>query len=212
MDQSSGHSYNCQHNYQVATSEYGEYVLVILCDEMKLLSWLMPLSKTRKKIIFSNFCSFRYEAVGVHCLLPFTVDVHVKSSQNQSSNCVEEFEEKLNKFHAERKEQDATTRNAMSYHKKVGKLRSIFRDKKGTVENGRNDNDTEDEASEVINPSQSEGSGFTTTEIDQAADHSEVLSPKTSRKDDVREEMKPYYSEHLAILSIERTVCYYDRR
>ncbi|KAK8916246.1 hypothetical protein KSP39_PZI022560 [Platanthera zijinensis] len=104
--------------------------------------------------------------------------------------CIEEFEEKLNKFHAERKEQDATTRNAMSYHKKVGKLRSIFRDKKGTVENGRNDNDTEDEASEVINPSQSEGSGFTTTEIDQAADHSEVLSPKTSRKGATRSKVK----------------------
>lgn len=113
-----------------------------------------------------------------------------KFAKSELKSCIEEFEEKLNKFHVERKEQDATTRNAMSYHKKVGKLGSIFRAKKGTVENGRNDNDTEDEASEVINPSRSEGSGLTSTEIDQVADNSEVLSPKTSRKGVTRSKVK----------------------
>lgn len=34
--------------------------------------------------------------------------------------CIEEFEDKLNKFHLEKKEQEATARNAEIHQKKVG--------------------------------------------------------------------------------------------
>lgn len=34
--------------------------------------------------------------------------------------CVEEFEDKLNKFHAEKKEQEVTARNAQIHHQKIG--------------------------------------------------------------------------------------------
>lgn len=34
--------------------------------------------------------------------------------------CVEEFEDKLNKFHMEKKEQEVTARNARIHHQRIG--------------------------------------------------------------------------------------------
>lgn len=40
--------------------------------------------------------------------------------------CVEEFEEKLNKFHADKKEQEITARNAQAHSKKTGSLDRVI--------------------------------------------------------------------------------------
>ncbi|KAJ4836103.1 hypothetical protein Tsubulata_004206 [Turnera subulata] len=62
--------------------------------------------------------------------------------------CIEEFEEKLNKFHMEKKEQEATARNAQIHQEKVNKIEGLVvaRNK----EDGEESDDSE--AGEIIDP------------------------------------------------------------
>lgn len=46
-----------------------------------------------------------------------------KFAKPELKSCIEEFEEKLNKFHMERKEQEQTAINAQVHHKKVTSAR-----------------------------------------------------------------------------------------
>ena len=49
-----------------------------------------------------------------------------KFAKPELKSCIEEFEEKLNKFHMERKEQEVTARNALVHQQKVGSLESLM--------------------------------------------------------------------------------------
>lgn len=51
-----------------------------------------------------------------------------KFAKPELKSCIEEFEEKLNKFHVERKEQEVTARNAQVHQQKVGSLESLMVD------------------------------------------------------------------------------------
>ncbi|KAF9591629.1 hypothetical protein IFM89_005210 [Coptis chinensis] len=65
--------------------------------------------------------------------------------------CIEEFEEKLNKFHMEKKEQEATARNAQVHQQKVSSLEGIMESKEDC---GEEDAEAQAaEVGEVINPS-----------------------------------------------------------
>lgn len=48
-----------------------------------------------------------------------------KFAKPELKSCIEEFEEKLNKFHIERKEQELTAKNAQSHQQKVDSMESI---------------------------------------------------------------------------------------
>jgi hypothetical protein len=48
-----------------------------------------------------------------------------KFAKPELKSCIEEFEEKLNKFHIERKEQEITAKNAQSHQQKVDSMESI---------------------------------------------------------------------------------------
>lgn len=64
--------------------------------------------------------------------------------------CIEEFEEKVSKVHEEKKEQEATMRNAEAHKQRMGSLDTFL----VTKEAGQGDgNIVEGEASEVIDPS-----------------------------------------------------------
>lgn len=56
-----------------------------------------------------------------------------KFAKPELKSCVEEFEEKLNRFHMEHKEQEVTARNAQVHQQKVGSLESFMVDR-STVE------------------------------------------------------------------------------
>lgn len=66
-----------------------------------------------------------------------------KFAKTELKSCIEEFEEKLNKIYVERKEHDATTRNAMAHQKKVGNLRGPVRVKKDDGDKATDEIDAE---------------------------------------------------------------------
>ncbi|XP_028550454.1 condensin complex subunit 1 [Dendrobium catenatum] len=113
-----------------------------------------------------------------------------KFAKTEVKSSIEEFEEKLNKIHVERKEQDATTRNALAHQKKVGNLGGAVRAKKDAGDKATDEIDAEDETSEVINPSESSESGLTSTGLEHVENGLEVQSPKTSRRGVSRSKIK----------------------
>jgi len=64
-----------------------------------------------------------------------------KFAKPDLKSSVEEFEEKLNKFHLEKKEQEATARNAQAHRNKVGSL-------EGANVDGRNEENSAADTSE----------------------------------------------------------------
>ncbi|XP_020579522.1 condensin complex subunit 1 [Phalaenopsis equestris] len=110
-----------------------------------------------------------------------------KFAKTEVKSCIEEFEEKLDKIHVERKEQDATARNALAHQKKVG---GPIRVKKDDGDKATDEIDAEDETSEVINPSESAESGLTSTVKGHVENGLEIQSPKASHRGVSRSKMK----------------------
>ncbi|XP_048554898.1 condensin-1 complex subunit CAP-D2 [Triticum urartu] len=115
------------------------------------LSQLTFTEKGLKKLI-DNFKIFE------HALCEDSVLNHFRSviakckkfAKPDLKACIEEFEEKVSKVHEEKKEQEATARNAEAHKQKIDSLDKILLAK----EAGQNDrNSAEEETSEVIDPS-----------------------------------------------------------
>uniref|UniRef100_A0ACD5WMZ2 Uncharacterized protein n=1 Tax=Avena sativa TaxID=4498 RepID=A0ACD5WMZ2_AVESA len=116
------------------------------------LSQLTYTEKGLKKLI-DNFKMFE------HALSEDSVLSHFRSviakckkfAKPELKVCIEEFEEKVSKVHEEKKEQEATARNAEAHKQRIGSLDRIL----VTNEAGQNDGKSaEEEASgEVIDPS-----------------------------------------------------------
>ncbi|XP_019710246.1 condensin-1 complex subunit CAP-D2 isoform X2 [Elaeis guineensis] len=120
-----------------------------------------------------------------------------KFAKPELKACIEEFEEKLNKVHVERKEQEITARNAQVHQQKIGSLESLLTSKKDVDKHT-----AEEGAGEVIDPSvedknvkmmdilpetngtKSEESGVSSVVTEGDEDGLEVQSPspKTSRR------------------------------
>ncbi|CAN4118527.1 unnamed protein product [Withania somnifera] len=112
-----------------------------------------------------------------------------KFAKPELKSCIEEFEEKLNKFHIERKEQELTAKNAQSHQQKVESLETI----KVTKNEEEIDESEITEDSEVTDPSmeaqtecspsgpgyaESEANSHASSEVtDSAIDENEVLFP-----------------------------------
>lgn len=111
------------------------------------LSQLTFTEKGLKKLI-DNFKMFE------HALSEDSVMNHFRSVTSKCKKfakpelkaCIEEFEEKLSKVHEEKKEQEATTKNAEAHRQRMGSL-DEFLVTKEVREN------TEEETSEVVDPS-----------------------------------------------------------
>ncbi|KAI4965118.1 hypothetical protein ZWY2020_057438 [Hordeum vulgare] len=115
------------------------------------LSQLTFTEKGLKKLI-DNFKMFE------HALCEDSVLNHFRSviakckkfAKPDIKACIEEFEEKVSKVHEEKKEQEATARNAEAHKQKLDSLDKILLAK----EVGQDDkNSAEEETSEVIDPS-----------------------------------------------------------
>ncbi|GJN10798.1 hypothetical protein PR202_ga28922 [Eleusine coracana subsp. coracana] len=116
------------------------------------LSQLTFTEKGLKKLI-DNFKMFE------HALSEDSVMNHFRSviskckkfAKPELKVCIEEFEEKLNKVHQEKKEQEATTKNAEAHRQRIGSLDEFL----VTQEVGQNSgNSAEEESSDVVDPSE----------------------------------------------------------
>ncbi|XP_062188316.1 condensin-1 complex subunit CAP-D2-like isoform X2 [Phragmites australis] len=115
------------------------------------LSQLTFTEKGLKKLI-DNFKMFE------HALSEDSVMNHFRSviskckkfAKPELKVCIEEFEEKLSKVHQEKKEQEATTKNAEAHRQRIGSLDEFL----VTKEVGQNSSySAEEETSEVVDPS-----------------------------------------------------------
>ncbi|KAG8099187.1 hypothetical protein GUJ93_ZPchr0013g37460 [Zizania palustris] len=115
------------------------------------LSQLTFTEKGLKKLV-DNFKMFE------HALSEDSVMNHFRSviakckkfAKPELKVCIDEFDEKLSKVHQEKKEQEATTRNAEAHKQKIGSLDGLLVTKKIVHDNRKS---IEEETSEIIDPS-----------------------------------------------------------
>ncbi|XP_010312109.1 condensin-1 complex subunit CAP-D2 [Solanum lycopersicum] len=164
--------------------EYISYCLSQLSYTDKSMRKLIELFKTYEHALSEDSVMDNFRTI---------INKGKKFAKPELKSCIEEFEEKLNKYHIERKEQELTAKNAQSHQQKVESLESI----KVTVKEEEEINESEiSEDSEVTNPSmgaqtecspsepacaESEANSHASSEVtDSVIDENEVQSP-TSR-------------------------------
>ncbi|KAK6941728.1 Condensin complex subunit 1, N-terminal [Dillenia turbinata] len=116
-----------------------------------------------------------------------------KFAKLDMKSSLEEFEEKLNKFHMEKKEQDITARNAQDHQQRIGRLEGLVVAKEENAETDGSEDSAEDE---VIDPSRGtmsqclndlsrskfsgsdENSGASSEMTEAEPDGTEVTSPR----------------------------------
>ncbi|XP_020273026.1 condensin complex subunit 1 isoform X1 [Asparagus officinalis] len=131
-----------------------------------------------------------------------------KFAKPELKSCIEEFEEKLNKIHVEKKEQEATARNAQVHQQRLGTLKGIVTTKKSSAEKEMDENSTEVHGDgEIINgegkenvtieefvlqdgDTLSEESGVSSVVNKSEVDDLEVQSPKTSHRGASKSKLK----------------------
>ncbi|KDP26245.1 hypothetical protein JCGZ_22491 [Jatropha curcas] len=119
-----------------------------------------------------------------------------KFAKPELKSCIEEFEEKLHKFHMEKKEQEVTARNAEIHRQKVENVERVVK-ARNEGEESEESNITEDEdidpSMEGTSPSSNEVSdakfddsdeysGVSSEVTEAEADGTEVQSPKVTMK------------------------------
>ncbi|XP_020087513.1 condensin complex subunit 1 isoform X2 [Ananas comosus] len=176
--------------------EYIAYCLSQLTFSEKGLKKLIESFKVYEHVLSEDSVMNHFRSIVAKCK---------KFPKQDLKACIEEFEEKLNKVHMERKEQEITARNARAHQQKVGSLQGLLTNKKG----GKvNDKFAKDANGEVINPSvegrddmERESSSESNDTVSEESCHSsvvtkfeadgeEVQSPRTSPKGVSKSKMK----------------------
>lgn len=121
--------------------EYVSYCLSQLAFTEKGMKKLMESFKTYEHALSEDSVMDHFKNI---------ISKSKKFAKPELKSCIEEFEEKLNKFHVERKEQEVTARNAQVHQQKVGSLESLMVDG-STAEECQEADVVED--GEVIDPS-----------------------------------------------------------
>nr|CAB3455214.1 unnamed protein product [Digitaria exilis] len=115
------------------------------------LSQLTFTEKGMKKLI-DNFKMFEHGLSEDSVMNHFRTVVSKckKFAKPELKVCIEEFEDKLSKVHQEKKEQEATTKNAEAHRQRVGSLDEFLASKEVAHSSGHS---VEEETSEVVDPS-----------------------------------------------------------
>ncbi|OMO50666.1 Condensin subunit 1 [Corchorus olitorius] len=164
------------------------------------LSQLQFTEKGMKKLI-ESFKTYE------HALSEDTVMDHFRNIISKAKKfakpelkaCIEEFEEKLNKFHMDKKEQEVTARNAEIHRQKIGNIEgfpmagndgeSVESDviegvRDGEVINtsmeGETDSSDDESASQIVESEESSGASGEVTEQEEG--EAEVQSKRTKKK------------------------------
>ncbi|KAK9041417.1 hypothetical protein V6N11_016519 [Hibiscus sabdariffa] len=137
-----------------------------------------------------------------HALSEDSVMDHFRNIINKSKKfakpelkvCIEEFEEKLNKFHNEKKEQEATARNAEMHRQKVGNLEEFVTNANNgeesaegvsdgevtdTSEEGETETLKDEPAPKLVEPEESSGAS---SEVTEQEEDTEIQSARLERK------------------------------
>ncbi|KAK4716298.1 hypothetical protein R3W88_014636 [Solanum pinnatisectum] len=84
-----------------------------------MMGWLTAFSRDKPSFIWEGFDLVGTKSIVIH------LNSGEKFAKPELKSCIEEFEEKLNKFDIERKEQKLTAKNAQSHQQKVESLENI---------------------------------------------------------------------------------------
>ncbi|WMV24579.1 hypothetical protein MTR67_017964 [Solanum verrucosum] len=109
-----------KHNQQSLPGSHGEVTEVAINSLMRILRD-PSLSSYHQKVVGSLM--FIFKSMGLACI-PY-LPKGKTFAKPELKSCIEEFEEKLNKFDIERKEQELTAKNAQSHQQKVESLDNI---------------------------------------------------------------------------------------
>ncbi|CAN4109193.1 unnamed protein product [Withania somnifera] len=161
--------------------EYISYCLSQLSYTDKSMRKLIELFKTYEHALSEDSVMDNFRII---------INKGKKFAKPELKSCIEEFEEKLNKFHIERKEQELTAQNAQSHQRKVENLESVLVTNKEEEEINESeiteDSDVTDpsmEAQTECSPSEpgcaeSQANSHASSEVtDSAIDENEVQSP-----------------------------------
>ncbi|KAK9180866.1 hypothetical protein WN944_024002 [Citrus x changshan-huyou] len=118
-----------------------------LCNRFSGVTGLAFTEKGMKKLI-ESFKTYE------HALSEDSVMDNFRNIINKSKKfakpevkvCIEEFEEKLNKYHTEKKDQEATTRNAQIHQQKVNTMGNSVADRNAGEESAESDISEDDES------------------------------------------------------------------
>ncbi|KAF4388997.1 hypothetical protein F8388_026726 [Cannabis sativa] len=119
--------------------EYISYCLSQLSFTEKGVKKLMDLFKTYEHVLSEDSVVDHFKAI---------ISKSKKFAKPELKSCIEEFEDKLNKFHMEKKEQELTARNALIHQQKIDRMEEI-----SMTNNSEGAESNTAEESEVIDPS-----------------------------------------------------------
>ncbi|XP_024017781.1 condensin complex subunit 1 [Morus notabilis] len=121
--------------------EHISYCLSQLAFTEKGIKKLMELFKTYERVLSEDSVMEHFKAI---------INKSKKFAKPELKVCIEEFEDKLNKFHMEKKEQEVTARNAQIHQQKIGGTEDF-----AVTQNSKEDKAESDatEEGEVIDPS-----------------------------------------------------------
>ncbi|KAF8395656.1 hypothetical protein HHK36_019606 [Tetracentron sinense] len=151
--------------------EYISYCLSQLTFTEKGIKKLMELFKTYERVLSEDSVMDHFKNI---------ISKGKKFAKPELRSCIEEFEEKLNKFHMEKKDQEITARNAQVHQQKVGNLEGLVAAKDFGEENAEADTAEAGADGEVFDPS-IEGTNQTLNEeFEENSENSEETSGASS--------------------------------
>ncbi|KAG8372081.1 hypothetical protein BUALT_Bualt12G0029400 [Buddleja alternifolia] len=114
-----------------------------------------------------------------------------KFAKPELKSSIEEFEEKINKFHCEKKEQELTEKNAQEHQQKVGSLENFMETKKDVEESGESEitEELEFDEDEVQSPLV-HLKGASKSKIKKSSTRSQNVDPHTSTRRNTRSKQR----------------------
>ncbi|XP_043702705.1 condensin complex subunit 1 isoform X2 [Telopea speciosissima] len=129
--------------------EYISYCLAQLTFTEKGIRKLIESFKTYEHVLSEDSVMEHFK---------YIISKGKKFAKTELKSSIEEFEEKLNKFHMEKKEQEMTARNAQVHQQKVGCLEGLIVGKDNAERDAEGDGSQDGAASEITDPSEEDGS------------------------------------------------------
>ncbi|VFQ71707.1 unnamed protein product [Cuscuta campestris] len=150
--------------------EYISYCLSQLTFNEKSMKKLIELFKTYEHALSEDAVMDHFQNI---------ITKVKKFSKPEVKSCIEEFEEKINRFHIEKKEQELAAKNAQRHQEKMANLESFMASKK-EVEESSESEVTEGGAEGEVNDPSTEGSTKSTSREIKSTEESNADSCASS--------------------------------
>ncbi|KAK6149081.1 hypothetical protein DH2020_016606 [Rehmannia glutinosa] len=158
--------------------EYISYCLSQLAFTEKSMRKLMESFKAYEHVLSEDVVMENFRNI---------INKAKKFAKPELKSSIEEFEEKLNKFHNEKKEQVLTEKNAQAHQQKVGSLGNFMAPKKDVEESGESEiTEDEEEADKSVDDTRSLGSKSKPTKSRTRSDASSEVTELEIDDDEVQ--------------------------